>query len=244
MPRRTGSQQKGTRIAGHALGVALAWTAALCGAGRAEGGGLSLAARAGTPGLGFEASAAVTPRFNLRGGLNFLSYDRELDANLSARGVESNVHFKGHVRLKSAGLLADLYTSNSFHITGGVLYNDSQVPLEAQPNTPVIVNDQIYTPAQLGTLTATAKLGRQWAPYAGIGFGNPTASNRRVTFLFDLGVIFEGQPTVTMSSSAANDAGLQADVDAAAELINNEYFDKSYMKYYPVIAIGLAVRVF
>jgi hypothetical protein len=222
----------------------VAWAAVLCIAGgvRAEAGGFSLAARAGTPGLGFEAAASVTPRFNLRGGLNFLSYNRELDANLSARQIESNVHFDRHVRLKSGGLFADLYTSSSFHVTGGVIYNNSQVPLEAQPNTPVIVNDEIYTPAQLGTLNATVKLGRQWAPYAGIGFGNPTLAKRRVTFLFDLGVIFEGQPTVTMSSSVANEAGLQADVDAAAEQINREYFDKGYLKYYPVISIGVAVR--
>lgn len=225
-------------------GMVITCALGLCATGTAQAGGLSLAGRAGTPGLGLEASKSVTPRFNLRAGFGLLSRDSELDASLSSRSVETNVHFDGQIKLKTASFLADLYATDSFHVTGGLVYNRNKIDLEARTTNPVEVNDQVYTPDQLGTLTGTVKLGKQWAPYAGIGFGDPTSSNRRVTFLFDLGVVFEGQPTVTMTSSRANDAGLQADVAAAAEEINRDHFDKSYLKFYPVISIGLAVRVF
>jgi hypothetical protein len=225
-------------------GTVVACAVVLCATGTAQAGGLSLAGRAGTPGFGLEASKSVTPRFNLRAGLGLLSRDSDLDASLSSRSVETNVHFDGQIKLKAVSLLADLYASDSFHVTGGLVYNRNKINLDARTTSPVEVNDQVYTPDQLGTLTGTVTLGKKWAPYAGIGFGNPTSSNRRVTFLFDLGVVFEGQPTVTMTSSRANDAGLQADVAAAAEEINRDHFDKSYLKFYPVISIGLAVRVF
>lgn len=229
---------------GARAGLAIVWVALLGGARPARADGLSLVARAGSPGLGLEATASLGSRINLRGGFNVGSLGHELDARLTARSTQPDVHFSGDARLQSGTLLADVYATKAFHLTGGMVYNRNRVHLAATPNVPVTINDHTYMPHEVGTLDATVTLGKSWAPYAGVGFGNPNASGRRVSFLTDVGVVFEGQPTLALRSSAANQAGLQADVDQAAAVVNRDHFDKTYLKLYPVVSVGVAVRLF
>jgi hypothetical protein len=223
--------------------VVLAWALGAAGGLRAEDGILSLGGRIGTPGLGLELAKSLTPRANLRGMVNLFRTSHSLDADLASGDIESPVHFDGTVRLKTAGLLLDLYPGPAFHVTGGLVYNRDVLDFDARPTQPVTVNDQTYTAEEIGVLTGSAVLGRKWAPYAGIGFGNPLAS-KRVTFLVDVGVVFQGAPHVTLVSSKAEDAGLALDLSAAADQVNRDHLDKSYLKYYPVLSVGVGVRVF
>jgi hypothetical protein len=211
--------------------------------------GLSLGARAGSPGFGIEATKSLTPHVNLRGNLNLFNfrYSPGFDANLSYRGVGADVHFEPELRLKSVGLLADLYPArDGFHFSGGLIYNRNTLHIDSTPQVAITVNDQTYSTDQLGTLLGTAQIGRRWAPYAGLGFGNPVGGNGRVTALFDLGVIFQGQPRLSLTTTGpvSNVPGLQDDLDVAAEKVNREHLDKGYLKYYPVLSLGIAVRVF
>ena len=109
MPINLRSKKRRVRFPVRVAAMAIAWAAALFGAeaARAEGAGLSLAGRAGTPGFGLELSKSVTPRVNLRCGLNLLGYNRDLDADLAAGSVAATIHFDGELRLKTVGLLAN-----------------------------------------------------------------------------------------------------------------------------------------
>jgi hypothetical protein len=210
---------------------------------RADEGILSLAGRAGSAGLGLEVAKSLGPRANLRGTVNFFRTSHSLDADLASGAIESNVHFDGTAHLKTAGLLLDVYPTPAFHFTGGVVYNRNALDFDARPTAPITVNDESYSPDEIGVLNGSATLGRKWAPYAGIGFGNPLGA-RKVTFLFDLGVVFQGAPHVTLVSSRAAEEGLAADLSTAADQVNREHLDKTYFKYYPVLSIGVGVRVF
>jgi len=210
----------------------------------AEGGGLSLGGRVGTQGLGLELSKSLGARVNLRAGLNLFRNDPTIDANLATGPVDTAVRFDGHVRLKTAGLLADVYASPKFHFSAGLLYNASRIRIDARPLGPVTINDQTYSVDQIGTLNGDATIGGRWVPYAGIGFGNPVTRDRRVTFLADIGVVFQGPPRLTLRASQANTDELRNDVNAAAEQVNREHLDKSYLRYYPVLSLGIGVRLF
>lgn len=209
----------------------------------ADDGSLSLGGRVGTPGFGLELAKSLTPRANLRGTVSLFQASHSLDADLASGAIESTVHFDGTAHLKTAGLLLDLYPSRVFHVTGGLVYNRDRLDIDGRPTVPVTVNDETYAVDEIGVLSGTAVPGRRWAPYAGVGFGNPLAE-KKVTFLLDLGVIFQGSPRLTLVSSKAEDAGLVADVNAAADQINRDHLSKSYLKYYPVISLGVGVRVF
>jgi hypothetical protein len=211
---------------------------------QAADGGLSLGGRVGTQGLGLEISKSVSSRFNLRCGLNVFNGGSAIDANLARGSVAAAVRFDGRVRLKTAGLLADVYTSPRFHVSGGLIYNRSTVEIDARPQAPITVNDQTYSVDEIGTLNGDATIGGRWVPYAGIGFGNAVTRSRRVTFLADLGVVFQGRPRLTLTASRATTEELRRDVNAAAEQVNNDHLDKSYLRYYPVLSLGIGVRLF
>jgi hypothetical protein len=232
------------RLAAGAAALACAALPALS----AERTGFSVAGRFGTPGFGLEAVKAISPRLNLRSSLNLFNYryGPGFDGNLSYQGVGADVHFDPTLELKNGQMLADVYFSDGFHFTGGLVYNRNRVRVETAPQVAITINDQVYQTDQIGTLIGTSELGKRWAPYAGIGFGNPVDDERRVTILLDLGVIFQGTPTLALTTSGAvsNVPGLQDDLNVAADKLRREHLDKSYLKYYPVLSLGVAVRLF
>lgn len=194
----------------------------------------AISARAGTLGLGLEASALVTPNLGLRAGGNFFSY--------SFTKTESDVTFDADLDFKAVTALVDLYPSSggSFHFTGGVTTAPARVDGRGQPTDGTYTfNDQEYTAAEVGTVLGTA----EWPdlmPYAGIGWGT-AAKGGAVGFVFDLGVAI-GKPTINLSaSSAVPGSTLEQDVEAEEAEIQREV--NKYAKVYPVIQLGLIIRL-
>jgi len=81
------------------------------------------------------------------------------------------------------------------------------------------------------------------APYLGLGFGNAVGKGKRLTFVFDLGVMFQGFPRAKLDAQGpkAGDAGFRADLRQFERDINDD-LHKQYLKYYPVLSLGLAYQ--
>ena len=81
-----------------------------------------------------------------------------------------------------------------------------------------------------------------FAPYAGLGYGNAAGLDGRWHFAFDLGVMFQGKPKVSASATAA-DPGLQPylDADLAAKVADIQDQADAY-QFYPVLSIGVSFR--
>ena len=80
---------------------------------------------------------------------------------------------------------------------------------------------------------------RSFAPYLGVGYGN--VWTRGVNFYFDLGVMFQGTPEVSLSLSCAPSpscTAAQGQVEAERQRVQDKV-DK--YKYYPVANIGLTI---
>jgi hypothetical protein len=198
--------------------------------------GFALGARAGTPGLGVEMTIGLTPYVNVRGGFNVFGY--------SKTGDRQNVEYSADLKLRTFTGLLDLHpTQGAFRLTGGFFYNKNRIEGLATSTTTIEINDTVYTASQVKPLTATVRAERNVAPYVGIGFGNAVGSDNRLTFAFDLGVMFQGTPRVELESTGllAPTASFQADL-AQLEADLNADLDKKYLKYYPVFSIGFAYQ--
>jgi hypothetical protein len=209
--------------------------------------GVALGARLGTPGLGLEATGSVTRGVNVRAGLNFGSIHTTAAVDLSSGEVGADVDFDASLRLRSAMALVDVHPgAGGFRLTGGIVRNSNRITLDATVTATVTVSDHTYSASDVAALLAEGVWGRRWVPYLGLGFGNPVNTSRRVTFLFDLGVFFQGRPHVSLTARgvAAGAPALQDDLDTEAAKINNEDLNKNYFKYYPVLSIGVAFRLF
>jgi len=207
-------------------------------------GGFALGLRGGTTGLGIEATQAVRPNLNVRAGFALLGVGGTIDARFSRAGLSADVSLDTRFRFRSFQLLVDLHPSEDyFRVTGGLLFNSNRLTFAAHDAKFVQVNDEIYP---IEGFSAEIRLGRSVAPYLGIGFGNSASPDRRVTAVCDAGVFFQGSSSATLETSGdyADATKLIQDLEASQARFNAEYLTKPYLKFYPVISVGIAVRLF
>lgn len=202
----------------------------VCDAAQAAGVGL----RAGTTGIGGDIGFSLMPTLSARVGYSGLSYSRTVDV--------TDVNYDGKLRLSNVNLLLDFSPlPGPFRVTGGFILNDNKVDVNGRPtNGTYTLNGIAYPAAAVGSLTGEIKAGNRAAPYLGIGYGNVAGFGLNV--YFDLGVMFQGTPSASLSATcgAAVPSGacsqLQRDVAAEQAKLQNEI---SGFKYYPVANIGV-----
>lgn len=192
-----------------------------------------IGARASTLGLGAEVFWRGNRNLGLRGGINYLEFSK--DATVENIAYHLTPHFENYTAI------ADFFpTGGSFHLSGGVLYNKNNGVMDARLTSNIEIGNTTYTPSQVGSLTGTVDF-RHTALYAGIGF----SGRGRVSLLFDLGVGFTGKPRVDLvgTTSLTGAAKTQFDADVQSELaqIRTEIDGKSYLKYHPVLSLGLRI---
>ena len=208
--------------------------------GRAE---VALAGKAGTLGAGVELTGALSRQLNARLGVNGYNY--------SDRREASDIEYDGEAKLRTATALLDWHPGGrGFRVTGGLVYNDSRIEGDSlQPASGIYNIGGAPVPASLvGTLHAKADFDPV-VPYAGFGWGNAMAANKRVGFFLDLGVIFQGKadvkltPIIPANSPINTTPGAREALDI---LLRREEQDleKDAADYdlYPVLAIGLSYK--
>ena len=208
--------------------------AALGAAGAAQAAGVGL--RAGTTGLGADVGFTLIPTLSARLGYSGLSYSTTVD--------QTDVKYDGNLRLSNLNLLLDFSPlPGPFRVTGGFIFNDNKIDLTGEPSSGTYtINGVTYPAAAIGNLSGTVKSGNRAAPYLGIGYGNVAGFG--VNFYFDLGVMFQGTPSASLSATcgaalpAAQCSQLQANVAAEQTRLQNEI---SAFKYYPVANIGITI---
>ena len=196
---------------------------------------LSVALRAGTPGIGLEVNKLLLSHLGVRVGGNYFRY--------SATRSESGIRYDATLKLRGISALLDFYPGarGSFHFTGGLFSNPVKVTATGKPSAAgdFEINGTTYTASQVGRLDAEAKYS-DVGPYFGLGFGTPANTHHGLKFLFDLGVVI-GKAKVTLDATgAASGSPLASDLAAQARQTQNDIND--YAKVYPVLSFGLGYR--
>lgn len=195
---------------------------------------LSVGVRAGTLGLGLEAAKLLTPNIGVRGAIYRTSYD--LDR------TESDIEYSVEATFHSLTGLVDFYPSarGSFHLTAGIISSPPELDGVGQPTGGTYeINGTEYTAAEVGQLTATGRW-KKTLPYVGLGWGTAASKSGGLGFFFDLGAGI-GTPTVDLrATSSVPGSTLAQDVEAEERDLQAEV--DRYLKVYPVIQLGLAIR--
>jgi hypothetical protein len=207
------------------------------GTARAHAGERALILRAGSNGFGLDSATTFSDRLDLRVGGSFFNFSTDWD--------ESGISYQAHLKLRSLSGLVDIHPiPGPFRLTGGVVYNKNRIESTAVPTTGTYeLGGVTYPAAQVGTLSGVGRIGtRKWAPYAGLGVGR-ARGDRRAFFFLDLGVIFQGPPSIELTATGplATDPVFQASLRAEAAEANADLEDGPY-KYYPVLALGVGFR--
>jgi hypothetical protein len=197
---------------------------ALAAAGSAGAAGIGV--RAGTNGIGADFGWGIAPTLSGRIGYSWLD-------NFSVDVETSDVNYSGSLKISSVSGLLDWSIAGPFRITAGITSGDSKIDVTGVPTNPAA--------SAAGSLSGTIKPGKKTAPYLGIGYGN--VAGKGVNFYFDIGVVFQGSPTSTLTATCtspgtAQCTSLQSSVASEQAALNDKI---SKYQYYPVVSLGITI---
>ncbi len=194
---------------------------------------VSLNVKAGTLGAGLEVEGVLFDSFGARVGFNTLSYDYS--------GTEDDIEYDIDLTLESVSLLVDWHPfQGAFRISGGGLYNNNHLELDAKSTATYEIGDTTYTATQIGTLDGEIDF-NDIAPYVGLGWDTSFGKKNRIGFLVELGAMYQESPDVKLdvSGTISTDQAFQSDLAKEEDSLQDEM---DFFKFYPVIAIGLNYR--
>ncbi len=187
----------------------------------AHAGGLT--ARVGTLGGGLEYGFAISDDTQLRVGANA--------GTSSTTGDEGGVDYDLRLKLRTADVLIDWHPFGGvFYTSVGAFYNKNKLEAKAKSGTVNIGGTNYANPDLRGEVTF-----KSFAPYLGAGWGS-RPNVKGFAWAVDAGVLYQGSPTVTLSSSSGVS---QADLDREAADLQESI--KNY-KYYPLIGVSFGYR--
>ena len=201
----------------------------------------AVALRGGTPGIGLDLDLGLAPSLGVRVGFAGFNINHSLST--------SDVDYDGRLKLRTVTGLLDWYVfEGGFHLTAGVAGNGTKLDVVGQPSQgSYTINGTTYSSSQLGSLSGQLKFGNSVSPYVGLGWGNPASENGRVHFLFDVGAIYGGTPTVSLSAhcgpAAPPGSALCNEIQSNVATEEQRLVSKAdILRWYPVVSLGIAVR--
>jgi hypothetical protein len=217
--------------------------------------GAGIGVKLGTLGVGIQGAVAVANRVNVRGGFNVFSYDHTFD--------QSGASINGSLKLQSVEANLDLLIGGGFRFSPGVLlYNNNHVDgsITVTPGQSFSIGGQNYTSGAANgsdPINGSASMTfNKFSPMLAIGFGQLVPrSGRHFSMAFDLGVVFEDAPTVTMTyggtgclagvpaALGCKPINTQASITSQIAAEQVKFSDAvSILKYYPVLSLGFGWR--
>lgn len=200
----------------------------------------------------------VTPHVSTLGaGIQIGDYQLgdsiKLRANIQGVGANKhldngNITYNAKMHLFTAGVVGDYYfkPESGFYASAGLYYNDNSVTGTGMYNGNVSVNTPMgpmsVNPSTLGNITYKAEFAKT-APYLGLGYR--TASRDGLHFSVDVGVLYQGDATMTYDIPQGYSALAKFNPALNATVENNKIYlqdQANKLRLYPVVSVGLGYR--
>ena len=193
---------------------------------------IALGARAGSLGLGIEATVGVSPYANVRGGWTNFKFSADFD--------EDGVDYDADLEPDMVFALADVYPfaayDSRWRITAGIVRSETELRGSGVVTEPGTQIGRVLVP--LGSqVNATAEF-RETAPYLAIGWGNAITSHSNWSFNIELGAVLLGSADITQVTESTGQVP-QSEIDREARQLQDE-LDK-YDTYW-LLNLGVAYR--
>jgi len=190
-----------------------------------------IGARVGLLGLGVEYGYRLSDRLTVRFGLNGSGIDFD--------ETESGIDYAFDLNFDSLSASIDVHPmKGAFRVSAGLLKNDTELKAVGRTSSPVTIGDEVYQPSDIGTLSGAIGFDGT-APYLGVGWD--FMHEKKVGISFDMGIVSQGAPIVTLSASGpiADDPAFMQDIEAERLELQNSLDD---LDLYPYAMLGVLVR--
>lgn len=215
-------------------------------------GRLAVSASVGTTGVGAQVTGEILPGLTARAGVTVLplsisyTYRNAFVVNEGGThpvGGRVAIPMEAEAEIFNGNVMLDFFPAADswFHLTAGLLVGGERALTvrghAERIDVAVEIGDLTIRPDVRGHLEAWIRT-RRLKPYAGIGFGR-TIPRRRLGFNTELGLMFQGAPTVTTDNAVLNRLA-----DGASEIDELNRFLDRYFRVYPVLKFNLTYRLF
>lgn len=189
--------------------------------------------KAGTLGLGLEGRWSALPWLDVRVGGNTFEYDdtgAQAGINYDATFGLDNYYATGNFR----------FPLSPFRVTAGVYSNGNEFTMSSQDTGGLDFNigSSTFSAADVGTLQSVTSF-NSTAPYVGVGYDFEILG--KVGLNLDFGVLWQGDPSVTLEATGIENAPLavRAELETALATEQLELEDEmSDFKAWPVVSLG------
>ena len=184
-------------------------------------------AKAGTLGLGLEGTWRPIDWMDLRVGGNVFDYNET--------GSQAGIDYDATLELQTFYATANLrFPLSPFRVTVGMFSNSNSIKMLSVDQASYDIGGFSFTPEEVGQLEGRTNWDST-SPYIGAGFDFEIFN--RVGLNLDFGVLWQGDPKVSLTSTGtlANDQNFQ---DLLAAEIAELEDDFDALKAYPVISVG------
>ena len=189
--------------------------------------------KAGTLGLGVEGRWKALPWLDVRVGYNTFEYDDS--------GTEAGVAYDGTFALDTIYATGNFrFPLSPFRVTAGVVSNGNEFTLASKDTGGLSfdIGNDTFSAADVGTLQSVTSF-TSTAPYVGVGYDFEIFG--KVGLNLDFGVLWQGEPSVTLEATGF-DTAPQAVQDALIVELETERLEledeMKTFKAWPVISLG------
>jgi hypothetical protein len=195
-------------------------------------------AKGGTLGLGGGVGVGLTDTLRLRAGYTALKVSKDIS--------QTDIDYSGDLKLGGGEAMLDWHPFHGiFRVTGGLTFNRNEVTVDAKPtNGTYELNGVTYLASEIGDLDGKIDF-KSTAPYLGIGWGDVVDKDGRLSFIADIGVLFQGSPDAKLSAncgpavSPSECASIQSDIREEERELQDDADD---FEFWPVVSVGVAYR--
>jgi hypothetical protein len=211
---------------------------------------VSIGVKASLLGAGAEIATPLARHFNLRGGINALSYDRNFH--------KDGLTYAGQLQFRSGEVHLDWFPfGGSFHLSPGALfYNGNQFHASAfvPGSQSFTLNGTTYISDANDPVTGAGKVDfKKAGPMLTAGWGNVLPhGHRHFTIPFEFGAIYTGSPraSLNLAGGACDSTGsVCQSISSSPEIMSNVQAEQAKLnrdmrafRFYPVVSIGVAFK--
>ncbi len=152
---------------------------------------IGIGAKVGTVGAGFELSIPLSKTINARISLTSIDIDdQEETIEVGDTGATGDLDAELGLDFGATALLFDWYVfDGSFHLTAGMMKNDSELSFNGNLQSGIVVDGESLDPSDInGGISGGISLGESFQPYVGIGWGRRAGDGGGLSITFELGV--------------------------------------------------------
>jgi hypothetical protein len=183
--------------------------------------------KAGTLGIGVEGTWRPLPYLDVRLGASQYSIDDS--------GSQAGINYDATLDLDTYHLTGNFrFPLSPFRVSAGLYSNGNELNMQSLDTPTFNIGGTTYTSAEVGTLQSTTSFSST-SPYVGIGYDFSIAG--KVGLNLDLGLLWQGEPGVTLTADGllANDPTFLSALEAERLELEDEMKD---LKAWPVISLG------